>query len=79
MTGQNFLTNNFYSNVLEDSVTTEAGEKTYLDVIKQYYDQGHEIASHTYQHKNLVGLTVEEIEYQMNTQSDIIYKAIGKR
>ncbi|GAA5816819.1 hypothetical protein MFLAVUS_010353 [Mucor flavus] len=66
-------------NVLEDSVTTEAGEKTYLDVIKQYYDQGHEIASHTYQHKNLVGLTVEEIEYQMNTQSDIIYKAIGKR
>ncbi|KAI7896766.1 uncharacterized protein EV154DRAFT_584934 [Mucor mucedo] len=66
-------------NVLEESTTTEEGEKTYLEVIKQYYDQGHEIASHTYEHKDLKGLTVEEVEYQMNTQSDVIFKAIGKR
>ncbi|KAI9357511.1 hypothetical protein BD770DRAFT_388900 [Pilaira anomala] len=66
-------------NVLEDTTTTEDGEKSYLEVIKQYYDQGHEIASHTYEHMNLEGLSEDEVKFQMNTQSDIIYKAIGKR
>lgn len=53
--------------------------KTYIEVIKQYYDAGHEVASHTLEHKNLVGMTEEEVKRQMNEQSDIIFKAIGKR
>ncbi|KAI9487313.1 MAG: hypothetical protein EXX96DRAFT_646997 [Benjaminiella poitrasii] len=66
-------------NVLEDSTMTEDGQKTYLEVIKHYYDSGHEIASHTLRHTNLVGLTEDEVREEMNKQSDIIYKAIGKR
>ncbi|KAG1441608.1 hypothetical protein G6F56_011401 [Rhizopus delemar] len=50
-----------------------------MEVIKHYYDMGHEVASHTYEHKELQGLSREDIEYQMNTQSDIIFEAIGKR
>jgi peptidoglycan/xylan/chitin deacetylase (PgdA/CDA1 family) len=50
-----------------------------MEVIKHYKDMGHEIASHTYQHKELAGLSAAEIEYQMNTQSDIIKKAAGVR
>lgn len=58
---------------------TDEGEKTYLEVIKHYYSLGHEISSHTLSHKNLVGLSEEEVKEQLNAQSDIIYKAIGKR
>lgn len=67
------------SNVETDKLTTSEGEKTYMEVIKHYYDMGHEVASHTYEHKELQGLSEQEIEYQMNTESDIIFKAIGKR
>lgn len=68
-----------YSDVLNDNTTTDEGEKSYLEVIKHYYDFGHEIASHTLSHKNLVGLTEEEVKKELNDQSDIIYQAIGKR
>ncbi|RCH87805.1 Carbohydrate esterase 4 protein [Rhizopus azygosporus] len=74
-----FINGNNWVNVESDTVTTSDGDKTYMEVIKHYYDMGHEVASHTYEHKVLTGLTKEEIEYQMNTQSDIIFKAIGKR
>lgn len=50
-----------------------------MEVIKHYKDMGHEVASHTYEHKELAGLSDAEVEYQMNTQSDIIKKAIGLR
>jgi peptidoglycan/xylan/chitin deacetylase (PgdA/CDA1 family) len=65
--------------VLNQSTNTTDGMKTYLEVIKQYYDAGHEIASHTLEHKNLVGMTEEQVQEQMNKQSDIIFQAIGKR
>ncbi|KAG1438785.1 hypothetical protein G6F56_012523 [Rhizopus delemar] len=74
-----FINGNNWVDVEKDSLTTSEGEKTYMEVIKHYYDMGHEVASHTYEHKELQGLTEEEITYQMNTESDIIYKAIGKR
>ncbi|KAI8985882.1 hypothetical protein BDB01DRAFT_720717, partial [Pilobolus umbonatus] len=61
------------------TTSTSDGEKTYMEVIKHYHSLGHEIGSHTYQHKPLIGLSEEEVRYQMDTQSDIIYKAIGKR
>ncbi|KAF1798398.1 carbohydrate esterase family 4 protein [Mucor lusitanicus] len=74
-----FLNGENSVNVLSDSTMTDDGEKTYLEVIKHYYDSGHEVASHTLKHMNLVGLTEEQVKEQMNKQSDIIYKAIGKR
>ncbi|CAO3624006.1 unnamed protein product [Mucor fragilis] len=74
-----FINGKNWVDVLTDSVTTSDGEKTYLEVVKHYKDMGHEIASHTYEHKELAGLSDSEIEYQMNTQSDVIFKAIGMR
>jgi peptidoglycan/xylan/chitin deacetylase (PgdA/CDA1 family) len=50
-----------------------------MEVIAHYKEMGHEIASHTYQHKELKGLSASDVEYQMNTQSDIIKKAAGVR
>lgn len=69
----------YYSDVEKDSVKTSDGEKTYMEVVKHYKDMGHQIGSHTYEHKELSGLSASEVEYQMNTQSDIIYKAAGVR
>lgn len=60
-----------------DSVNTSDGKKTYMEVIKHYVDMGHELASHTYEHVELAGLKDADIKYQMNKQSDIIYKATG--
>lgn len=71
--------NRLFSDVESDSVSTSDGEKGYMEIIKHIYDMGHEVASHTYEHKVLSDLSEEEIEYQMNKQSDIIFEAIGKR
>lgn len=53
--------------------------KTYLEVVKYYYDAGHELASHTYEHLNLAGKTEAEVRRQMNAQSDVIFAANGRR
>lgn len=53
--------------------------KTYLEVIKYYYDSGHELASHTYEHLNLAGKSEVEVRRQMNAQSDVIFAATGRR
>ncbi|KAI9249623.1 hypothetical protein BY458DRAFT_494047 [Sporodiniella umbellata] len=74
-----FINGNNWINVEKDSVSTPDGEKSYMDVIRHYSNMGHEVASHTYEHKELQGLSKEDIEYQMNVVSDIIYDAIGKR
>ncbi|EIE80186.1 hypothetical protein RO3G_04891 [Rhizopus delemar RA 99-880] len=74
-----FINGKNFVNVETDKLTTSDGEKTYMEVIKHYYDMGHEVASHTYEHKELQGLSEQDIGYQMNTLSDIIFKAMGKR
>ncbi|KAI9257435.1 hypothetical protein BY458DRAFT_479715 [Sporodiniella umbellata] len=74
-----FLTGNNWVNVESDSVETEDGQKSYLDVIRHAYAMGHEIASHTYSHKVLRGASEETIREEMNKESDIIYEAIKKR
>lgn len=62
-----------------DAVKTSDGEKTYMEVIKHYKDMGHQIGSHTYEHVELSGISASDVKYQMNTLSDIIYKAAGVR
>lgn len=73
--GYNFIKTGFNTTTAE----THDGSKNYIEVLQLYDQLGHEVASHTYEHKLLVGQTTEEIEYQMNTQSDLIFEAIGKR
>ncbi|KAF7725195.1 Carbohydrate esterase 4 protein [Apophysomyces ossiformis] len=74
-----FMNGNNFIDVENSKTQTSDGEKTYIEVIKYVHDLGHQVASHTYQHKDLPGLTKEEVQYQMNQESDIIFKAIGKR
>ncbi|CEP14190.1 hypothetical protein [Parasitella parasitica] len=71
--------NNWVENFDTATTSTSDGTKSYIDVLKYYHELGHEIGSHTYEHKVLKGLTTAEVEYQMNQQSDLIYKAIGQR
>ncbi|KAL1930631.1 hypothetical protein VTP01DRAFT_10793 [Rhizomucor pusillus] len=74
-----FINGNNWVNVATDSVDTSSGKKTYKQVLKHVYDQGHQIGSHTYGHKELSSLSASEVKSQMNKLSDIIYSTIGKR
>ncbi|GAA5812413.1 hypothetical protein MFLAVUS_005868 [Mucor flavus] len=77
-----FFTNghNFVTTDLNTTTTpTRDGSKTYVEVLQMLDQLGHEVGSHTYEHSVLVGRTREQIEYQMNEQSDLIFDAIGKR
>ncbi|KAI9487314.1 MAG: hypothetical protein EXX96DRAFT_497836 [Benjaminiella poitrasii] len=74
-----FINGKNWVDVESDSVKTSDGEKTYMEVIAHYKEMGHQIASHTLEHKELAGATAKEVEYQMDTLSDIIEKAAGVR
>ena len=74
-----FINGKNWVNVETDSVETSDGKKTYMEIIQHYQAMGHQVASHTYEHKVLAGLSESDVEYQMNTLSDIIQKAIGVR
>lgn len=74
--GHNYVTEDFGT---ATTSTESDGPQTYLNVLKHYHDLGHEIGSHTYEHVVLKGLTGEQVEYQMNQQSDLIYRATGQR
>ncbi|ORE07136.1 glycoside hydrolase/deacetylase [Rhizopus microsporus var. microsporus] len=52
---------------------------SYMDVIKHYYDLGHQVASHTYEHRSLTGASEDVIKEQMDTLANIIESAIGKK
>ncbi|KAI9311629.1 hypothetical protein BX666DRAFT_1994007 [Dichotomocladium elegans] len=51
----------------------------YPDVVKRAYEAGHQIASHTYSHPHLMGLTNEEIIYEIKATEEAIVDAIGVR
>lgn len=75
--GHNYFTTNFNTTT---TPTTDDGPKTYTEVLQLYDSLGMEIGSHTYEHVVLSSTVSEtEIEYQLNTQSDLIFNAIGKR
>lgn len=73
-----FVNGDNWVNVASDSVQTPDGEKTYEEVLKHVYDSGHQIASHTYQHKDLSPLSASEIREQMQKNEQVIKAAIGK-
>ncbi len=47
-----------------------------LDVLHRINEQGHEIANHSWSHKNLKGLTKEEISEEINRTNAVIFDAI---
>lgn len=75
--GHNFFKTNFNTTT---TPTTADGLKTYTEVLQLYDSLGHEVASHTYEHLVLSSsLTSDQVEAQLNQQSDLIFNAIGKR
>ncbi|KAJ9072748.1 chitin deacetylase [Entomophthora muscae] len=52
---------------------------TYREYLKEYYEAGHTIASHTYTHPFITKLTNAELREEMSQADDAIYRTIGKR
>ncbi|KAG0281109.1 hypothetical protein BGZ95_006785 [Linnemannia exigua] len=49
----------------------------YKDAVKQAYNEGHQIASHTWDHKDLTTLSVSEINSEMSKLDDALRGIIG--
>ncbi|KAI8143616.1 hypothetical protein BJV82DRAFT_558153 [Fennellomyces sp. T-0311] len=50
---------------------------SYPDVLKRAYDEGHEIAMHSWSHKNMASLTNEQIVAELKWNEQIIKEVIG--
>ncbi len=50
---------------------------SYEDMVKQAYEQGNEIATHTYNHANLTKLTTKQMKEELRKSRDIIKDVIG--
>jgi peptidoglycan/xylan/chitin deacetylase (PgdA/CDA1 family) len=50
----------------------------YPNVISRAYEEGHQIASHTYNHKDLTKLNASGLEFEIQATNEAIYSAIGK-
>ncbi|ORX92806.1 glycoside hydrolase/deacetylase, partial [Basidiobolus meristosporus CBS 931.73] len=59
------------------SVGTQAANKDISKYLKQAYDEGHQIASHTNTHADLNKLSVEQIRKEMKATEDAIKNATG--
>ncbi|KAI8884133.1 carbohydrate esterase family 4 protein, partial [Backusella circina FSU 941] len=51
--------------------------KQYPQVLKRIYDEGHQIASHTYSHAHLMSLTNEEIIYELKATEEAVREITG--
>lgn len=49
----------------------------YPDTVKRAYEEGHQIANHTYNHPALTSLSVDSIQAQISQTKDILDRAIG--
>ncbi|KAL0091251.1 chitin deacetylase [Phycomyces blakesleeanus] len=74
-----FINGNNWVNAATDSVVTSSGKKTYINVIKHLDEMGHQIASHTYSHRDLKGLSAAVVKKEMTDVEAIVKKAIGKK
>lgn len=50
---------------------------SYEDMVKQAYEQGNEIATHTYNHANLTKLTTKQMKEELSKSRDVIKDVIG--
>jgi peptidoglycan/xylan/chitin deacetylase (PgdA/CDA1 family) len=51
--------------------------ETYPDTVKRAYEEGHQIANHTYNHPALTSLSVSSIQNQISQTEGILDRAIG--
>ncbi|KAK9768160.1 chitin deacetylase [Basidiobolus ranarum] len=51
----------------------------YPDVVKKAYDQGHQIASHTWSHPHLMSLSNDQIVAEVRATEDAIFNITGVR
>jgi peptidoglycan/xylan/chitin deacetylase (PgdA/CDA1 family) len=49
----------------------------YPDILKRIYDEGHQIASHSYSHAHLMSLTNEEIVNELRATDEVIRRITG--
>lgn len=56
-----------------------AESSSQLNLLKRAYDEGHEIASHTYSHPNLKNLSASKIQEEFAKTDALIEKTIGKK
>ena len=47
------------------------------ELVKRAYDEGHVVGSHTYYHKNLFKLSIEDINWEVNTTNETISNITG--
>ena len=47
-----------------------------IDVLHRINEQGHEVANHSWSHRNLTGLTKEEVNEEINRTNAVIFDAI---
>ncbi|KAI8394308.1 uncharacterized protein BYT42DRAFT_554168 [Radiomyces spectabilis] len=74
-----FVNGKNWVNVATDKVEVNGEMKTYKQVLQKVHDSGHQIASHTYSHKELAGQSNQVIRREMQKNEDVIRSAIGKR
>jgi peptidoglycan/xylan/chitin deacetylase (PgdA/CDA1 family) len=51
----------------------------YPDLVRRMYQEGHEVASHTWSHPHLMSLTTDQIIAELTQTEDLIYSLIGQR
>lgn len=56
----------------------EEGQTKNREILKESYENGNEIESHTYDHKQLTLLSEEQIKKEASTTSDLIKEVTGK-
>ncbi|KAG0269555.1 chitin deacetylase [Actinomortierella ambigua] len=56
-----------------------ASNATFPAVLKKVYDQGHQVASHTFNHNPLDQMTVDVMKKEITDNSNAIFNAIGVR
>ena len=50
----------------------------HLDVVRMIHDQGHEVANHSWSHKNLTKLNPAQMHDEIDRTSDAIFEATGE-
>ena len=76
-----------YSTQVADALIANDSKATFFElgnrmkynqeIVKELYDKGMEVASHTYAHKNLNKLSVEEIDEEINSTNIIFNEITG--
>lgn len=49
------------------------------ELLTRMWESGHQLANHTYQHTNLIGLSAEQITSEVTRVEDLIFDAVGGR